>query len=164
MITTLEQREEEQEHEREATMSTLGKCARCGKTTYSIEGFKVGPPNAEQVYHKGCFKCQNEGCTWQLNLTNYKFYDGKAYCKNHSPVTGFSNVENGQNVRVHGTVGSAAIHVDRALNAPKLDTVNEQIRAPVTSNQYGVGAMTVQTAINAPKRDVVNEQVRGARE
>lgn len=66
----------------------------------------------------------------------------------HSPVTGFSNVENGQNVRVHGTVGSAAIHVDRALNAPKLDTVNEQIRAPVTSNQYGVGAMTVQTAIS----------------
>jgi hypothetical protein len=38
-------------------MSTLGKCVRCGKTAYSIEGFKVGPPNAEQVYHKGCFKC-----------------------------------------------------------------------------------------------------------
>jgi hypothetical protein len=30
---------------------------------------------------------QNEGCTWQLNLTNYKFYDGKAYCKNHRQDT-----------------------------------------------------------------------------
>ncbi len=38
-------------------MASLGKCVRCGKTCYQIEGFKVGPPNKEQVYHKGCFKC-----------------------------------------------------------------------------------------------------------
>jgi len=144
-------------------MATLGKCNRCGRTVYSIEGFKVGPPTGELVFHKGCFKCANEGCTWQLNLTNYNFYEGKAYCKNHSPVVGFSNKKDGQDVRVHGTFGTNAIPIDKALNAPRIDTVNEQIRVPNSSHQYGVGAVTVQTAMNAPKPSVVNEQVRGAR-
>lgn len=105
-------------------------------------------------------------------------------------MVGFSNKKDGQDVRVHGTFGATAIPIDRALHAPRLDTVNEQIRGPNTGNQYGVAAMTVQTAIStrspslpscgeasrypcsyllawrsdAPKRDVVNEQVRGARD
>ncbi|KAL6061575.1 LIM zinc-binding domain-containing protein [Balamuthia mandrillaris] len=109
-------------------MSNLGKCHKCGKTCYQLEGFKVGPPGQELVYHKLCFKCQNEGCNWQLNLTNYKFYEGRAYCKNHCPITGFSNKVQGQDVRVHGTTTTDAVHIEKALNAPKLDTVNEQLR------------------------------------
>lgn len=72
-------------------MASLGKCVRCNKTCYALEGFKVGPPGKEQTYHKGCFKCQNEGCTWQLTLTNYRFYDDRVYCTNHCPMKGFSN-------------------------------------------------------------------------
>lgn len=30
-------------------------------------------------------------CGWQLTLTNYTFWDGFIYCKNHYPVTGFGD-------------------------------------------------------------------------
>merc|ERR1711991_1004623 len=69
----------------------LGKCCRCNKTCYQMEGYKYGPPGNEQVVHKACFVCQNEGCTWKLDMRTYHFYEGKTYCKNHNPMTGFSN-------------------------------------------------------------------------
>lgn len=37
--------------------ATLGKCGKCNKTVYGLEGFKVGPPRAEVAFHKICFKC-----------------------------------------------------------------------------------------------------------
>lgn len=53
-------------------------------------------------------------------------------CLAHSPVVGFSNKKDGQDVRVHGTFGANAIPIDKALNAPRLDTVNEQVRGANT--------------------------------
>jgi len=38
-------------------MANLGKCVKCSKTCYGLEGFKVGAPGKEQTYHKTCFKC-----------------------------------------------------------------------------------------------------------
>ena len=58
-------------------MASLGKCHSCNKTTYQLEGVRVGPPGKEMIFHKLCFKCQNEGCGWQLTLGSYKFCDGK---------------------------------------------------------------------------------------
>merc|ERR1712232_319118 len=109
------------------TIMNLGKCNRCAKTCYQLEGVTVGPPGKKQVFHKACFKCQNEGCNWQLTLTNYKFYEDKVYCTNHCPVTGFSNVKDGENWKAHGTTTTGAVSVERAMNAPKLNTVNEQL-------------------------------------
>lgn len=33
-------------------MSNLGKCGKCEKTVYGMEGFKVGPPSKEVAFHK----------------------------------------------------------------------------------------------------------------
>lgn len=35
----------------------LGKCSKCGKSVYEIEGLTAGPPNKTKIYHKICFKC-----------------------------------------------------------------------------------------------------------
>eukprot|EP01104_Vermistella_antarctica_P009238 TRINITY_DN235_c3_g4_i1.p1 TRINITY_DN235_c3_g4~~TRINITY_DN235_c3_g4_i1.p1 ORF type:complete len:193 (+),score=21.11 TRINITY_DN235_c3_g4_i1:57-581(+) len=141
------------------SMGSLGKCVRCNKTCYGLEGFKVGPPNKEQVYHKACFFCQNDGCTWKLTLTDYKFCDNKVYCKNHCPMTGFSN----NAVHKTGTRGMGDVDQKTASNAPKLGVVNDQIRSGNETNAVGLDSMSVNRAINAPKAsDNVNEQIRGA--
>jgi len=115
------------------------KCNKCGRTAYPLESVSIGPPNAKQVFHKSCFKCQNAGCTWQLTLTNYKFFDGRAYCKNHCPMTGYSNVTSeGNNWKAHGTTDTGAIAINKAMTAPKTSTVNEQLRgARETCGQCG---------------------------
>eukprot|EP01122_Echinamoeba_exundans_P009144 TRINITY_DN3166_c0_g1_i1.p1 TRINITY_DN3166_c0_g1~~TRINITY_DN3166_c0_g1_i1.p1 ORF type:complete len:221 (+),score=53.84 TRINITY_DN3166_c0_g1_i1:33-665(+) len=137
-------------------MSSLGKCGKCNKTVYLIEGFKVGPPRAEVAFHKGCFKCSNEGCTWQLNLGNYTYYEGKAYCKNHDPMKGFSNKDHAK-----GTTSTADVQVKTAVTAPKLDVVNEQIRATERSNQQGLDSLHIAPQLSAPKLDVAGSgQVR----
>ena len=46
-----------------------------------MEAAKYGPPGQEQVSHKACFTCQNEGCTWKLDMRSYHFFEGKVYCK-----------------------------------------------------------------------------------
>ena len=92
-------------------MASLGKCTRCNKTCYQNEGFRVGPPGKELVFHKLCLKCQNEGCNWQLTLTSYKFCDGKVWCKNHEPMRGFSNVDHQK-----GNVTTDSVAVDRAMS------------------------------------------------
>eukprot|EP01087_Luapelamoeba_hula_P008192 TRINITY_DN2031_c0_g1_i2.p1 TRINITY_DN2031_c0_g1~~TRINITY_DN2031_c0_g1_i2.p1 ORF type:complete len:126 (-),score=14.67 TRINITY_DN2031_c0_g1_i2:83-460(-) len=108
---------------------SLGKCVRCNKTCYQLEGLRVGPPTNIQVFHKGCFKCQNEGCSWQLTLNNYKYYEDKVFCPNHCPMTGRSNKIEGEDfARVHGHADTDAVATQTALNAPKLGVVNEQIR------------------------------------
>jgi hypothetical protein len=107
-------------------MSQLGKCKKCGKTVYQLEGYTCGPPGQTQVYHKGCFRCQNPGCNWQLTLTNYKFADGKIYCPNHNPMTGFSNADHASGMR-----SREDLDIKSALAAPRLDTVNEQIRGQI---------------------------------
>jgi hypothetical protein len=82
-------------------MANLGKCVRCNKTCYANEGFTIGPPKDTQVYHRSCFKCthslstpfrlsmvpgQNEGCTWQLSLGQYYYYEGKGMDNIHQPI------------------------------------------------------------------------------
>jgi hypothetical protein len=96
----------------------------------------------------------NPGCNWQLTLTNYKFYDGKVYCANHNPMTGFSNQEHASGTRVTGDVD-----IKNATNAPKRDVVNEQIRGGDHKNSQ-VLDMAGQNAKNAPKLGVINEQIR----
>lgn len=35
----------------------IGKCYRCTKTVYQMEGFKIGPPGKELVVCWGCVVC-----------------------------------------------------------------------------------------------------------
>lgn len=77
-------------------MASIGKCIKCNKTVYQIEGLVV----AKQAYHKACFKCMfinnsffninlfiiGSVCGWKLDLHNYKNYNEKVYCPNHYPV------------------------------------------------------------------------------
>jgi len=57
------------------------KCTACGKTVYPIEAVAA----MDQVWHKGCFRCQGEGCGLTLNLKTFTGVEGKVYCKNHIP-------------------------------------------------------------------------------
>jgi len=121
-------------------MANLGKCVKCGKTCYQLEGLTVGPPGGTQVYHKLCFKCQNDGCNWQLTLNNYKFCDGRVYCPNHCPMTGFSNRVQGSDVHAKGKTTTEAMHIDKALRAPRRDLINEQVRGLDAGQQQNVVA------------------------
>jgi len=96
--------------ESRATRCCVGKCTICTKTCYQLEGHRVGPPGKEIVFHKRCFKCQNEGCGWQLTLTSYKFCDGKVWCANHCPVRGFSNPDH-----CKPTFDTSALAVETAM-------------------------------------------------
>mmetsp|Transcript_17844 Transcript_17844/g.26569 ORF Transcript_17844/g.26569 Transcript_17844/m.26569 type:complete len:202 (+) Transcript_17844:643-1248(+) len=140
-------------------MASKGKCNKCGKTVYAMECMTVGPPGKKDVYHRWCFKCQNEGCTWQLTLQNSFYYEGRVYCKNHNPMTGFSNKDH-----AHGTFRTDAVSVKDAMNAPKLNTVSEQIRGADAGKKTNMGldSMSISTAQQAPKLNTVSEQVRGA--
>eukprot|EP01113_Clastostelium_recurvatum_P001478 TRINITY_DN1059_c0_g1_i2.p1 TRINITY_DN1059_c0_g1~~TRINITY_DN1059_c0_g1_i2.p1 ORF type:complete len:199 (-),score=38.88 TRINITY_DN1059_c0_g1_i2:264-860(-) len=129
--------------------ANLGKCAKCAKTVYQLEGVTA----AKKAWHKGCFKC--EICGWQLNYQNYKDLDGKVYCANHYPITGFGDH------RAHGTIDTSAVSVASASSAPKLDTVNDQVRGDGPSKSIGLDSMAMRMASSAPKLDTVNDQVRG---
>jgi len=134
----------------------LGKCIRCSKSVYEIEAVTAGPPGKTKIYHKGCFKCFT--CGWQLTLTTYRFWEDQPYCKNHYPVTGFGD----QNAKhVHGSENVDSVRLETALNAPKLDKVNEQIRGPAAGQKPNVGseAIGIANAMNAPKLDTVNQNV-----
>jgi Ca2+-binding EF-hand superfamily protein len=84
------------------------KCVVCGKTVYPIEAVSA----MDQVWHKGCFKCQGEGCGLTLNLKNFTGVEGKVYCKNHVPKLKPTQVT------MEGTLVGASI-----ANAPKLAKV-----------------------------------------
>ncbi|KAN0023225.1 hypothetical protein ACTFIU_011392 [Dictyostelium citrinum] len=131
-------------------MSNLGKCSRCNKTVYNVEGFIA----VKVPFHRSCFKC--EVCNWQLVLTNYKSINGKVYCANHYPVGGLSVTPE----KTHTT--SEDLVTKNALNAPKLDHVNEQLRGGNEKPQTSTEDLVTKNALKAPKSDLVNNQVRGA--
>jgi len=58
------------------------KCASCGKTVYPVELINA----LSTSWHKGCFKCQAEGCGITLNLKTFKGSNGKIYCNKHVPA------------------------------------------------------------------------------
>jgi len=95
----------------------VGKCEACGKTVYDLEAMKIGGVSDPMVFHKACFKCSNPGCTWKLDYSNYTYYEGKAYCKNHNPMAGFSNSQ----VQAKGLIRANSIEIQAAKSAPKLD-------------------------------------------
>jgi len=68
---------------KDSSTKTPGKisCARCGKTVYPIEMINAVDLN----WHKGCFKCQEEGCDVTLNLKSFKAVAGKIFCAKHVP-------------------------------------------------------------------------------
>jgi len=73
---------------REGSATKLGvqrngnsKCQICGKTVYPIEGVTVG----DRSWHKGCFKCEGEGCTVTLNMKTYTAVNTKVFCQKHVP-------------------------------------------------------------------------------
>ncbi|KAF2071899.1 hypothetical protein CYY_006778 [Polysphondylium violaceum] len=133
-------------------MASLGKCKKCGKTVYGLEGLVV----AKNAFHNSCFKCENSGCGWKLNLNNYKSIDDKVYCSNHYPVTGFSVDQ-----RVVGTSKTNDVLMSNQINAPKGSTVNDQIRGDGDKPNIGTDSMNISKATSAPKLDVVNQQIRG---
>ena len=101
------------------------------------------------VVHKGCFKCENEGCGWKLDMRNYYSFDGKNYCKNHNPMTGFSNTK----VKERGKF-TTNVDLETAQRAPKLDTVKSNIISPRDNHRPDQSAdMVTQNALNAPKKD-----------
>eukprot|EP01114_Cavostelium_apophysatum_P012408 TRINITY_DN276_c0_g1_i2.p1 TRINITY_DN276_c0_g1~~TRINITY_DN276_c0_g1_i2.p1 ORF type:complete len:716 (+),score=279.12 TRINITY_DN276_c0_g1_i2:792-2939(+) len=80
-------------------------CGACGKTVYPIEAMQAN----DQTWHKGCFKCQEEGCGLSLTLKTFKAAGGKIYCQKHAPVAKPTSV----------TV-SGSLAASNAANAPKL--------------------------------------------
>jgi len=136
-------------------MSNLGKCTKCNKTVYQLEGVTAGPPGKTKNYHKLCFKCAT--CGWQLNLTNYKFLEDEPYCKNHYPVTGFGD-HTAKHVR--GFESTDSRNMEPALNAPKLDTYNQTVRGPQDQKPaLGNDSIEIKNATNAPKLDTYNQTV-----
>jgi hypothetical protein len=63
-----------------------------------------------------------------------------------------------------GTITYGASHISQAVNAPKLNTVSEQIRGAEAgqTTQVGLDSMSISHARDAPKLNTVSEQVRGA--
>jgi len=128
------------------------KCEGCGKTVYPLEAVSV----LTLSWHKGCFKCQEEGCSLQLTLKtcNADSKSNKVYCAKHAP----------KNKPIATTV-DMSMSLSNAKNAPKVSVVsNEQrggdeMRKPiqVTVNQ----SMTLSNAKNAPKVNLVSNEKRG---
>jgi hypothetical protein len=137
-------------------MASKGKCKRCGKTVYELECMSAGPPGNIDVYHRWCFKCQNEGCTWQLDRRNYTYMDGHIYCKNHCPMKGFSNTKHAK-----GTFSVDSVEVKAAVSAPRLPKTNEQVRGTHAGEATSVGldSMSIAKAREAPKLDTAKSQV-----
>jgi len=56
-------------------------CSICGKTVYPMESINAG----NKIYHKGCFKCQGEGCTLTLSVSSFTASGGQIFCTKHAP-------------------------------------------------------------------------------
>jgi len=83
------------------------KCELCGKTVYPIEALSSG----ERTWHKGCFKCEAEGCGITLTLKTFTPVGNKIYCSKHVPK------EKPTSVAVGGTIVSKS-----QMAVPKLNT------------------------------------------
>jgi len=80
-------------------------CASCSKSVYPIEEIKA----MGTVFHKGCFRCQSEGCGIQLTLNTFKGANSKVFCSRHAPMDKPTQL----------TV-SGSLALQNATNAPKL--------------------------------------------
>ena len=159
-------------------------CFNCGETVYPKD--KVGPIRNVK-FHTQCFRCFQ--CGYVLNLYNYyqnnKSMDDKSvYCKSHQPSPESSkgditdkNIQSlinkpklgrvNSNVRGEPDaklrIGTDAIGIKNAINAPKLGTYNPTVRVthePGSLDRIDHKAVFVQTAMKAPKLDVYNQTVR----
>ena len=77
-------------------------CQVCGNTVYPIEAINA----IDKTWHKGCFKCQHEGCNLVLSLKTFKGDAGKVYCIKHVPKAKATYVQD--------------MATKNAMNAPKL--------------------------------------------
>jgi hypothetical protein len=59
------------------------KCAACDKTVYPIESISA----IDKVWHKGCFRCESEGCNLTLTLKTFTAVGGQVFCAKHVPKT-----------------------------------------------------------------------------
>lgn len=122
------------------------KCYKCMKKLYPMD--RIGPVK-DAMYHKGCFVCKV--CKTLLNMKNYYLnkndtFDNDIYCKSHQPVsTG------------KGTCADSVL-IKGAMNVPKLDKVNEQIRG---EQKYHLDANAVEIAharsVPAPDLQMANK-------
>lgn len=122
-------------------------CEVCTKTVYPLEAVVV----QEKTFHKICFKCQDPECGISLTLKTAQPHaaTGKVYCAKHYP-------------KIAPTSVVSSVELDRAKNAPKLDTVNQQKRGDGMENPTVTNdSLSVQNAKNAPKLATVNQQKRG---
>lgn len=121
------------------------KCTACAKTIYPMELITSG---VGQPFHKLCFKCAT--CKSILNLKNSATKDGVVYCNQHVPKD--------------KPIATADRHdLNTIKAAPKIDTVNQQVRGEFAgqASKEGVDSVGIGGRINAPKIDTVNQQVRG---
>ena len=167
-----------------AKLNRKDPCFNCGETVYPKD--KVGPIRNVK-FHTQCFRCFQ--CGYVLNLYNYyqnnKSMDDKSvYCKSHQPSPESSkgditdkNIQSlinkpklgrvNSNVRGEPDaklrIGTDAIGIKNAINAPKLGTYNPTVRVthePGSLDRIDHKAVFVQTAMKAPKLDVYNQTVR----
>jgi len=81
---------------------TSPKCQHCGKTVYPMELLST----IDKFWHRGCFRCEFEGCSLVLNLSNYATAHGKIFCHKHEPKEG-------------PTISIGDMATQAALSAPK---------------------------------------------
>ncbi|XP_071082298.1 uncharacterized protein [Haliotis cracherodii] len=129
------------------------RCLVCDKTVYAME--KRGPIKTDVLFHKACFRCAV--CAMMLDLKNFchnpnDLADLNIYCKSHKPSEKF------------GKLDAGALSITRALQAPRLGQLNEQIRGGPEAMKGGkmdAGALNIRSAMNAPKAQVSsNETVK----
>jgi len=122
-------------------------CEVCSKSVYPLEAIVV----QDKSYHKMCFKCQDGECGLQLTIKTAQSHasTGKVYCAKHYP-------------KEKATVVTTSVELDRAKNAPKLATVNQQKRGDGMENPTVTpDSLHISNAVNAPKLATVNQQKRG---
>eukprot|EP01137_Pigoraptor_chileana_P028418 Opistho-2@12359 len=103
----------------------VGKCRNCQKTVYQLEAVTVGPPKKVEVFHKSCFKCDQPGCSWPINVSNYKYMNDKVWCQAHCPMSGASyGGHTGNSQDIHSQT------IQAAVNSPKQSLVNKEVRQP----------------------------------
>ena len=158
-------------------------CFSCGESVYQKD--KVGPIR-DVLFHTQCFRCCQ--CGYILTLYNYyqnhkDMQDKSVYCRSHQPSSESSKVDIADkniqavinkpkldrvnsNVRgtpdVKNTIGTDAISIKNAINAPKLGTYNPTVRVTQSGSLDHIDhrAVFVQTAMKAPKLEVFNQNVR----
>lgn len=124
--------------------SVIDPCFRCNKQVYQLD--KVGPVR-RVLYHKQCFRCAD--CSTSLNLKSFcqnanDKNDKQIYCKKHQP----------QQEKCH--VGIEDRNINIALNNPKLDRINTNIRGTDEDKVKGMNQRPIYVrGASIPKLDIV---------